>query len=740
MLNEVKWAADGTYSPGKKNSPEKLFNDCLNNSCEFDLQLGYFSSATISVLSESFATFISRGGKMRLVINQIVTKKDKDAICDGVEGIVFDCVDLSDFNELRKTFDEYEDQFFRCLSYMISEKIIDIRIIKPIGERGIAHTKSGQFRDGSSVVSFTGSANFTISGLFNNIEEIKIDLDSSLDPMVQNRISNQRSDFDRIMEGKHEQIEYLSPDSLIVALSNAYATPDVKELLNAESQLKKIKEIKFPEDADEPLEEYQTQNNNKPKFPFDKPREYQEQAYENWKNNGQKGLFAMATGTGKTITALNCLLHIYKSNHYYKAIILVPTLPLMEQWENECRRFKFNNIIKISSKCDWRDDIGQLRIMEKLNSDNSYVIIVTYNSFARNSTFDLLKDFPKNKLLIIADEAHNMGSATMKKRLKQIKYLRRIGLSATPERQFDDEGNAVIKNFFNVGKNYTFEYNMEEAIKKEVLCKYFYYPHVVKLTDDEMYQYTELSEKIAKMFAYSKVCSSDDEILTALLLKRKRIIHKAVNKKNIFRRIVEDRFKEKNTLKYTLVYVPEGLDPEGEEEGMIKDIDDESLIDQYTRIIGEVDENVTVRKFTSDTKDRSEILSQFANGELHVLTSMKCLDEGVDVPRSEMAIFCSSTGNPRQFIQRRGRILRTHKDKKYAVIHDLVVVPEVNSASSSFNLEKRLLRNELKRVQNFSLLSENSIDTINELEDALNYYSISLFEDLNKNNNNYDDK
>lgn len=121
------------------------------------------------------------------------------------------------------------------------------------------------------------------------------------------------------------------------------------------------------------------------------------------------------------------------------------------------------------------------------------------------------------------------------------------------------------------------------------------------------------------------------------------------------------------------------------------------------------------------------MLNQFSDGEIQVLTSMKCLDEGVDVPRSELAIFCASTGNPRQFIQRRGRILRKHKDKHMAIIHDLVVVPEVNTQSDSYEMEKKLLRNELLRVREFSMMSENSDDTIKELEEIINYYNLSIF-------------
>lgn len=743
MLYEVDWAEDGTYRPGEYNSPEKFFNDGLENSNEFDLQLGYFSSATISVLADGFATFISKGGKMRLVINHIVSTEDKDAISKGLKGGFINCFDLTDFDQLRKTFDEYTQQFFECLAFLIYHKRIDIRIIKPRNKKGISHTKSGQFRDGDSTTSFTGSANFTISGLFNNLEEIKIDRSDSLDAMTRKRIESQSEEFNSIMRGTKRNIEYLSPENLISAIKTNYGDKDIEELLDVEAKLRKIKhdkkvqELKQQESVvSEPIEEIL------PCFPFPSgPRDYQQLAFDNWKNNGQKGLFAMATGTGKTITSLNCLLEIYKRKGYYKAIILVPTITLVNQWEQECRKFRFSNIIKVYSKnLVWRDEVERVHFNEKYKSGKdpevSYIIISTYASYSREKVFNVLNGFDKRRVLVIADECHNMGSGSLVKRLKEIPYLRRIGLSATPERQFDENGNNKLRKFFGSEEHYTYEYSMKEAIDKGVLCRYMYYPHIVKLTSDEMDAYLELSEKISRYFNYN-TCSFDeqDEMLKRLLLARKRIIHKAVNKLAMFKEIIQKRFEEKGNLKYSLIYVPEGNRPDyigsaddfDHTEEIADDNDAEHLINQYTLAVTEIDRSVTVRKFVSGQQDREEILSDFAAGKLHVLTSMKCLDEGVDVPRSELAIFCSSTGNPRQFIQRRGRVLRTHKDKKMAELHDLVVVPEVSPNSNSYRMEQSLLRGELARVNNFALLSENPSYSEMELRGVLDHYGLNLY-------------
>lgn len=304
---------------------------------------------------------------------------------------------------------------------------------------------------------------------------------------------------------------------------------------------------------------------------------------------------------------------------------------------------------------------------------------------------------------------------------------------ATPFRQFDDIGNKKINEFFGCTEGFTFEYSMREAIDNGVLCRYYYYPHVVRLNDAEMSEYLRISSQLAKFYNYDKESFvQNDDVLTALLLKRKRIIHKAQQKESVFESILKERYKEKGNLRYTLVYVPEGNKPDAasdvyeSQDTLGDDKDAEHLIDRYTQIVCSISSNTTVREFTSNSKERTKILEDFASGKLEVLTSMKCLDEGVDVPRSEMAIFCASTGNPRQFVQRRGRILRKHKDKYRAIIHDLIVAPWVSTNEDSYRMERNLLKTELKRVSDFASLAENADYTYQELEDIASYYNLNI--------------
>jgi superfamily II DNA or RNA helicase len=542
---------------------------------------------------------------------------------------------------------------------------------------------------------------------------------------------------------KDSDVEYIPADQIEVAIRNMFGSKEINELIVQEEELLKkkvglLKSRKIKETVNRIKSKIQLVQ-QEPRFPYKEgPREYQETAFTSWKNNNQQGLFAMATGTGKTITSLNCLLQIYKKTGYYKALILVPTITLVNQWEEECKKFNFNSIVKVFSKSkSWKNDLAGILLQEKINSTEpvSFVVISTYASFSKRNIFSELNQLPP-KTLLIADECHNMGSRSLLKYLPKVRCKRRIGLSATPARQFDAEGNKKLLEFFNSANGYTYEYSMEEAIKKGVLCRYYYYPHLISLTKSEMSGYLKISLRIAKYFN-PKTGGLDwnDPILTALLLARKRIIHKAFNKVSVFRSILDEHYSKKGQLKYSLIYVPEGNDPSDYFETDLYSIKDETgtdadavhLIDVFTKTVKDIDPRTTVRKFISGTSERDDILAQFASGEIDVLTSMKCLDEGVDVPRAELAIFCASTGNPRQFVQRRGRILRNHKDKQFAYIHDLVVIPEVSKNSDSFDVERSMLKKELERVYNFASLSENSSFTVNVLLDTMNYYNLNLY-------------
>lgn len=730
MLKDCDWSLDRDYKTGSENEPLQFYLDGLANSNEFSLLLGYFSSSAINLLSVGFATFISKGGKMKMVINHLLSSKDKEAVEKANGESLNRVFDLTDVVSLGRVLDEYDTHFFECLAYLISEKRIEIKVIKPKNGKGIAHYKSGVFTDGQDSVGYKASCNFTLYGLSENLEELEAFL-SWENGRSNKLIKKQIRLIDDYFSEADEDVEYIPVTEIEVVLKDKFGKKDINELLVQEEQLLKKKQslisnIKLKKTITKLFNEIEIIR-KAPRFPYSEgPREYQVNAYNSWVNNNFKGMFAMATGTGKTITSLNCLLMEYKKTGIYRAIITVPTTALVEQWKKECGKFNFKNIITVSSKENWDKNLAFFNTASKL-IDTSYIVIVTYASLPRSKFQSYFTQLPKDTILI-SDETHNLGSQGILRLLPNIHLEKRIGLSATPNRKFDEIGNNAIQEFFNDKPPYIVSYSMEEALNIGWLCKYTYHPHIVKLTDQEMEKYKELSLQLLRMGLFDKETGSfrSTPEIEKKLLERKRIIHKAANKLDVFKGILRTEFDKRKNLKYTLVYVPEGIETNFDETDVSIETEDENrLINEYTKAVSQVDDTIMVKQFTSNSTNREDILKNFEESKIHVLTSMKCLDEGVDVPRSELAIFCASTGNPRQFIQRRGRVLRIHKDKIHAVIHDLVVVPEI-SDESNFEMEKGLIKKELERVVDFANLSMNKTETYETLKNILEYYNLNL--------------
>ena len=736
MLKNVNWAEDRDYKTGSEDEPLQFYLDALCNSKTFDLLLGYFSSSALNVLSLGFANFIYSGGKMRAVINNVLSEEDKKAITKGQEKEAFSTVyNFNNVKELKASLDEYGKHFFECFAWLIANNRIEIKIIKPKDGKGISHYKSGIFSDAQDTVGFKSSCNFTAYGLLENLEELDCFL--SWENGRSNKfIRRQKQYFDEIFTEQADFVEYLNIVDVQAAITNEFGDKNIHELLIQEKELlrkrdnifKNSKIQKSIKSAVEQINEFD-KIERAPKFPYAQgPRPYQIEAYNKWLENAKKGTFAMATGTGKTLTSLNCLLNEYKDQGTYKGIILVPTIALLNQWVKECKQFNFDRIVSVSSKNKWEDEIAFLNTA-KSYIDISYVIIVTYASFSKKKFQDFFKNLDADTLLI-ADEAHNLGANNLSKLLPHIHLQKRIGLSATPNRKYDEMGNKALDLFFNDSYPYIYSYSMEEAMANGFLCNYKYYPHIVRLSDIEFEMYLSISKRLLNYLdAKTGKYKNCDEV-ERLLLERKRIIHKAKNKLEVFKSILKSEYELKDgDLRYTLVYVPEGVEPNYNQNDYFEESEDDlSLINKFTREISNLDRSIMVSQFTSKVSNREEILKKFQDGKAHVLTSMKCLDEGVDVPRSELAIFCSSSGNPRQFIQRRGRVLRTHKDKIFAVLHDLVVVPNISGDDSVYSMEKNLIKSELERVIDFSNLSLNKMDTYKTLKPILDYYNLSLYD------------
>ncbi|HMQ46362.1 MAG TPA: DEAD/DEAH box helicase family protein [Saprospiraceae bacterium] len=699
-----------------------------------DLLLGYFSSSAINVLSLGFAKFLNNGGKVRMVVNHILSEQDKNAILKGQ--YTFESTynfSVEDIRRLRYSLDEYGRHFFECLAWLISSKRIQIRAIRPKSGQGVAHYKSGLFSDGTNQIRFKSSCNFTASGFLENLEELSIRCSWKSQEDV-HAIEEYKSYFENLFHEKADFVEYIPIQDVEVAIYNEFGNKHLNELIIQEDQLlrKKLKLYKNPH-LQETIDQFHDEIENylaEPRFPYPSgPRTYQIEAYQNWINNGYKGVFAMATGTGKTITSLNCVLKEYQQNpeKNYRAVILVPTIALVEQWEKEAKAFNFQNIIKVSSKNEWKSELSTILTSIRFGGNHSLIIICTYATFYREQFQTYFRRLPQDTVLI-ADEGHNIASPKVLGVLPNVHLQKRIGLSATPKRIYDPYGTGAMETFFQDAEPYTYTFSMERAIEEGVLCQYRYFPHLVPLNEDELGRYIEISKKLVKLYDHKKGEHQKSDLVEKLLLARKRIVQKAEIKLGTTHEILKRQFIEQGNLKFTFIYVPEGF-AQNDDDVFVEAPQDLRLINQYTQAIGSIHPKILVASFTGTTPDRKEVLRQFQGGEIHVLASMKCLDEGVDIPRAEFAVFCSSTGNPRQFIQRRGRVLRQHPDKHLAIIHDLVVEPDLSGQvnEETYNMERNMVKKELERVAHFAFMSINQHYTLQALEELGKAYELNLF-------------
>jgi len=393
--------------------------DALLESTSLDLLLGYFSSSAINVLALGFAKFLSNGGKVRMIVNHILSERDKEAILRGqsTSEAAYNFT-VEDIIRLKSSLNEYGQHFFECLAWLIAARRIEIKAIKPQSNKGIAHYKSGVFSDGQNDVRFKSSCNFTASGLLENLEELAVRC-SWKSPEDVEAIKEYRDYFEKIFNGQADFIDYVPIQDVEVAIHDEFGEKNLNELLIQESQLisKKLEHSQKPhfqrviKRANTMIESYLSE----PRFPYpDGARDYQIEAYQKWVGNNYQGIFGMATGTGKTITSLNCLLEEYKQSvdKSYRAIILVPTITLVEQWEKEAKAFNFSNIIKVSSKTDWERELSGFLTFIRFGGDQSFILICTYTTFYRQKFQHHFQKLPPDSILI-ADEGHNIASTPL---------------------------------------------------------------------------------------------------------------------------------------------------------------------------------------------------------------------------------------------------------------------------------------------------------------------------------------
>ncbi|MEG4858300.1 DNA phosphorothioation system restriction enzyme [Microcoleus sp. K1-B6] len=422
-------------------------------------------------------------------------------------------------------------------------------------------------------------------------------------------------------------------------------------------------------------------------------RQYQRVAVANWFANQGRGTLKMATGSGKTITALAIATELYNKINLQVLLVICPYCHLVNQWARESEKFGLKPILAFDSARSWQNKLAA-GLYEVRSGERAFLTIITTNAtLMGDSLRSQLRYFPE-KTLIIGDEVHNLGAPRLGESLPRNIGLR-LALSATPERHFDEQGTEAILDYF--GPVLQPELTLADAIRQKALVHYLYYPILVELTEAETRKYSRLTQKIGwALWGDEKV--EENDALTTLLMQRARLIGAAANKLVALRELMIHRLDTAHTLFYC---------GDGAIEGGARRNNNRQLTETAKLLGSELGYRVNTYTAATPLAERERLRQQFESGELQGLVAIRCLDEGVDIPAIRNAVILASSSNPRQFIQRRGRILRPHPGKERATLFDMIVLPP-DLGRETLEVERNLLRKELKRFLEFADLADNA--------------------------------
>ena len=438
-------------------------------------------------------------------------------------------------------------------------------------------------------------------------------------------------------------------------------------------------------------------------------RQYQQQAITSWFANNGRGTLKMATGSGKTITALAIACELYQQIGLQVLLVVCPYRHLVTQWARECENFGLSPISAFESVRNWQSQLSTGLYNIRAGNLPFLTVITTNSTLIGDGLQSQLKYFPE-KTLIIGDEAHNLGAPRLEQSLPRTIGLR-LALSATPERYFDEQGTQLIFDYF--GPVLSPELTLADAIRQGALVRYLYYPILVNLTAAEAQTYARLTTRIGWALAAEEE-GINHHALTTLLMQRARLIGAAANKLTALRQLMVGRLDTHHTLFYC---------GDGTVEGAVSAASTRQIA-AVVKMLGK-ELGYRVNTYTAETPlaQREELRRQFEHGDLQGLVAIRCLDEGVDIPAIRTAVILASSGNPRQFVQRRGRILRPYPGKERATLFDMIVMPP-ELDRQTWEVERNLLRKELQRFVEFADLADNAGEARTKLLDLQKRYGL----------------
>lgn len=672
----------------------------LSNAVMYKRAVGFFNSAALYEMAIGLRHLVEKQGKMELIVSPRLTEEDIQSINLGYktrEEVVERAL-LRDFDEPKN---KTEFRKLNLLANLIAEGVLDIKVAFKINANsaGIFHEKIGIVIDAEgNKVAFTGSMNETYSGLLQNYESI--DVFCSWCDEDYDRVNIKENAFDNLWDNLDTAMEVIPFPKVAVERLNSYKV-EKTEPLCVEIQNEDDSQNVFFKIPDT-VELY----------------DYQREAIETWENNNCCGIFDMATGAGKTFTALGALSALSKNlNNNIAVVIVAPYQHLVEQWVEDIIQFNVKPIVAYSYPGQkWRKQFSDAVTAYNVGAIDNFCVIATNATFSLNDFQSILQKFKKNFAFVV-DEAHNFGAVKLSSLLpKKARY--RLALSATIERFRDEEGTNKLRKYF--GKT-CISFSLKEAIQKGFLTSYYYHPVVVYLNADEYEQYQEITKTIIRNGGASQENIDKNPYIEMLLIKRARIISGCKEKVS---KLVEVMKPYKND-NYILVYC--GATKYDNDSSDLKDDDEVRQIEEVNRKLY-YELGMKVHKFTSEEskEERDEIKRMFASGtELQVITAIKCLDEGVNIPAIKKAFILASSTNPKEYIQRRGRVLRRAKGKEYAEIFDFITLPrpleEVQFCSEEeLSCDLSLVRKEFLRMIDFAETARNPFE-IDKLKEDIQY-------------------
>ncbi len=647
-------------SQGDNNIADSFLNPALKCTMVYKRSVGFFSSGAFETIMSGILTMVKNGGRMYLIASPKLSEDDVNAINLGYEERKKYYEDAFSA-EFSKEIDKLNDTRLQMLCELISKGILDIKIAVT-DSGGIYHDKLGILKDSDgNTMAFYGSSNESYSGYRSNYEKIRVS--KSWDPGFETIVADEEREFDSLWNNTNPFVEVYE-----------YTKTAEKKLI----EIVEYRKTKAKSQTGITL------------------RDYQEQAIAAWIENNYHGFYVMATGTGKTWTAIYSAKKLLE-DHACLITICAPYKHLVKQWcEDVEKAFPNARIILVSSENPgWDNQITNEVVRWRYNKDTQIIIISTIASFKMERFEECIKKFDGEKLLIV-DEAHRFT-------IRPTNYEYMLGLSATPFSGTSAERGNELMSYFG---GQVFSLKLEDALDREYLVPYYYRPIYVYASEEEENRFKALSAVILSCFKNGKLIKP--ELLVKTLRNRLRIISMAENKQLQMDSILNE-VKEKD---HVVVYCGDGR---------LFDIDTGAELRHIQSVKKHLTEHgYKASQFTAkeNMHDRMQLVDSFNKGEISALAAIRCLDEGINIPSIKSALILSSNDDYREFVQRRGRILRLYPDKKNAIIYDVVVLPSIDTP--------KWATIELRRFLEYAKLALNWDELKDELDDLLSRYGLSI--------------